>query len=219
MQMQVQKIIALLACSALLSGCFQNKNLQSELSITIKDLTEPTITLKQKSYTITEGDSFKIDDCYSVTDNITKDPSVSIDKGGFDNKKVGDYTIKITATDESGNSVSDSFTVEVKEKPKPTPAPTPEATPEVKKNNKATSSNSNSASSNSSSQQNVTVPTVPQEQTETNKDSEETYSEPVTKTDGPYEDANACQSAARSHGALSYKCYDQNGQTYLEWEE
>ena len=141
-----------------LTAC-SSSNSVSALDVTIKDLTAPTITIEKKSYSITEGDSFKIEDCYSVSDNLTKEPTVKIDDDGFNNKKVGTYTIKITATDESENATEDSFTVEVKEKPKPTPTPTPtpEATPEVKENNvqsnsQASTNNSQSSSNESSNQ-------------------------------------------------------------------
>ena len=218
-----KKVRYLLCLSTFLTACSSGASI-SALDITIKDLTAPTITIKKKTYSITEGDSFKIQDCYSVSDNLTEKPTIDIDEGGFSNKKAGTYTIKITATDESGNTAEDSFKVEVKEKPKPTPTPTP--TPEETKNNNS-SSNSNSSTekqssqkSNSSPTQQETQPQVQQqEQSQQNTTVNDSYSEPTTKTDGPYEDANACRSAARSRGAISYKCYDENGQTFLEWEE
>ena len=154
-----KKVRYLLCLSTFLTACSSGASI-SALDITIKDLTAPTITIKKKTYSITEGDSFKIQDCYSVFDNLTEKPTVDIDEGGFSNKKAGTYTIKITATDESGNTAEDSFKVEVKEKPKPTPTPTPtlKETPEAKENSN-TQSNANSDSSysqsnNSSSSQN-----------------------------------------------------------------
>ena len=154
-----KKVRYLLCLSTFLTACSSGASI-SALDITIKDLTAPTITIKKKTYSITEGDSFKIQDCYSVFDNLTEKPTVDIDEGGFSNKKAGTYTIKITATDESGNTAEDSFKVEVKEKPKPTPTPTPtlKKTPEAKENSN-TQSNANSDSSysqsnNSSSSQN-----------------------------------------------------------------
>ena len=154
-----KKVRYLLCLSTFLTACSSGASI-SALDITIKDLTAPTITIKKKTYSITEGDSFKIQDCYSVFDNLTEKPTVDIDEGGFSNKKAGTYTIKITATDESGNTAEDSFKVEVKEKPKPTPTATPtlKETPEAKENSN-TQSNANSDSSysqsnNSSSSQN-----------------------------------------------------------------
>ena len=156
-----KKVRYLLCLSTFLTACSSGASI-SALDITIKDLTAPTITIKKKTYSITEGDSFKIQDCYSVSDNLTEKPTIDIDEGEFSNKKAGTYTIKITATDESGNTAEDSFKVEVKEKPKPTPTPTP--TPTLKetseaKENSNTQSNANSDSSysqsnNSSSSQN-----------------------------------------------------------------
>ena len=154
-----KKVRYLLCLSTFLTACSSGASI-SALDITIKDLTAPTITIKKKTYSITEGDSFKIQDCYSVSDNLTEKPTIDIDEGEFSNKKAGTYTIKITATDESGNTAEDSFKVEVKEKPKPTPTPTPtlKETPEAKENSN-TQSNANSDSSysqsnNSSSSQN-----------------------------------------------------------------
>ena len=154
-----KKVRYLLCLSTFLTACSSGASI-SALDITIKDLTAPTITIKKKTYSITEGDSFKIQDCYSVSDNLTEKPTIDIDEGEFSNKKAGTYTIKITATDESGNTAEDSFKVEVKEKPKPTPTPTPtlKKTPEAKENSN-TQSNANSDSSysqsnNSSSSQN-----------------------------------------------------------------
>ena len=224
MQKQARKIIILLVCCFVLTSCSNSESHQANVSITIKDLTAPTITIKKKSYSITEGDSFKIEDCYSVSDNLTKESTVEIDDGGFSNKKAGTYTIKITTTDESENVTEDSFTVEVKEKPKPTPTPTPtpEATPEVKKSNNSSTNNNQSSGQSQQPAQQDTSTQPQQEQSQQNSSSSaeiNTYTEPSTKTDGPYEDANACRTAARSKGALSYRCYDQNGQTYLEWEE
>ena len=154
-----KKVRYLLCLSTFLTACSSGTSI-SALDITIKDLTAPTITIKKKTYSITEGDSFKIQDCYSVSDNLTEKPTIDIDEGEFSNKKAGTYTIKITATDESGNTAEDSFKVEVKEKPKPTPTPTPtlKETSEAKENSN-TQSNANSDSSysqsnNSSSSQN-----------------------------------------------------------------
>lgn len=141
----------ILCLCAFLVAC-SSSNSASALDITIKDLTAPEITVNKKTYSITEGDSFDINDCYSVSDNLTKEPTVEIDDGGFNNKKAGTYTIKITATDESGNVTEDSFTVEVKEKPKPTPTPTPtpEATTEAKQSQQNSITNSQQEQSTTS---------------------------------------------------------------------
>ena len=222
--------VILPVCLSVLLGCTTSNDSQDMLSITIKDLTAPTIAIQKKSYSITEGDSFDIDDCYSVSDNMTDTPTVVVEDNGFNNTKIGTYKIKITATDDDGNETTDSFTVEVKEKPKPTPTPTVEAKQEQKDNTNSSINSSSARSSNNKSNQSTTVQqTVPssqdassqsQEQSSTNDATDaSSNNETTTYTDGPYEDANACRTAARSKGAFSYRCYDQNGQTYLEWEE
>lgn len=153
-------IVSLLFCTS----CSSSTGGDS-VSVTVKDLTQPTITISKRIYEITEGDVFEIDDCFTVSDNVTKDPTIVIDDDAFDSKKAGEYKITITATDEAGNETEDSFTVVVKEKTKPTPTPTP--TPESKTETKTNaSSNSNSGASDSSSNQQ----TQPSQNTTTSND-------------------------------------------------
>lgn len=115
--MEKEKIVCL-SLLLLLSGCGSNTSDEETVKITIKDMTPPVITILKKKSEITEGDNFKLEDCYKVTDNQTKKPEVTLDKGGFDNIKAGTYTIKITAKDNDKNTSVDKFTVTVKAKPK-----------------------------------------------------------------------------------------------------
>lgn len=85
------------------------------------DTTPPTITLKHKSLTITEGESFKAEDyLVDVSDNSFDKVDVAIqDNTNVD--KAGTYEVAYIAVDESKNKTEEILKVTVKAKPKPPP--------------------------------------------------------------------------------------------------
>lgn len=117
----MRKILIFLFCITLL-GCFKNDT-SEHIEISVKDLTAPTITIKNKNITITEGDKFNIDEYYSVTDNMDSSPKITVDDS-YKTDTPGKYKITITATDADGNETSGVITLTVKEKEKPKPVQT-----------------------------------------------------------------------------------------------
>ena len=225
--MQHRKTIGLLLVS-LLFGCSRPEASNESIVITVVDKTAPVIKILKKNYEITEGDKFKIANCYKVTDNITKEPDVEISDSRFSTSKPGTYKITVTAKDEAGNQASDTFTVVVKAKPKPKPTPTP--TPEVR--NEKPASNSNRGTNNqqthsnggNSGNQTVQPPSNPapvQPDPAPVQPAEPAVpEEPVTSMhhSGPYADMDACRVAARNNGAISYSCTPADDGVYLDAE-
>lgn len=139
-------IFLLVGCSTE-SASKQTKEKENEISINIKDLTAPTIQLKQEEVSLEIGDTFSLSDyLIKVYDNY--DPKIKYKTtGSVDTSLAGTYTIKITAKDTAGNASNKKIVVTVKEKEKD---PVMEET-NHSSNNK--SSSSNSQSSNSASTQ------------------------------------------------------------------
>lgn len=83
--------------------------------ITIQDTEKPVITgVSNKE--IIEGNEINLLEGISATDNVDGEIEVKIE-GSVDNTKPGEYTIKVTATDKSGNTQEETFIVTVKQKP------------------------------------------------------------------------------------------------------
>lgn len=142
-------ISVLLIFGMLFSGC-SKINTKERVVITVIDKSAPKIKILKKATTITEGDEFNIDKCFQVEDNVTKEPDIQIENGGFDSNKPGSYKITVTATDEAGNVTSATFKVTVDKKPEPEPEPEPEpVTPPS--NNNSWNENSDNGNNNSSS--------------------------------------------------------------------
>ena len=90
---------------------------EKSIEIKIEDTEKPVITgVSNKEITV--GDTIDLSSGITATDNIDGNLQVTID-GTVDNTKAGEYSIKVIATDKSGNSETATFTVTVKEKPKP----------------------------------------------------------------------------------------------------
>lgn len=79
----------------------------------VKDTIGPVITAKDIS--ITKGSSINIKDKVSCVDAVDGKVECTID-GKYDNNKVGSYTIKVSAKDESKNTSSKTIKLNVKEK-------------------------------------------------------------------------------------------------------
>ena len=81
---------------------------QQSYEFYVSDSTAPTISYKKEStVTVDYGSQFNYSDYIKVTDNFDKKvTSIDVD-GTVNTKKVGETTLKITATDSSGNQSQD----------------------------------------------------------------------------------------------------------------
>lgn len=87
----------------------------NEISITVKDLTPPTIKLKQEEVSLEIGDTFSLSDyLIEVYDNLDKKIDYKV-SGSADTSKAGTYSIKISAKDSAGNASNKKIIVIVKE--------------------------------------------------------------------------------------------------------
>jgi len=90
-----------------------------DVAITIKDVVAPTIEVVSKtievSYEYILGVNSLIQRAFTITDDYTSNPTITIVEDGYtDNSRtVGTYTVKIKATDGASNSSEESFTIKV----------------------------------------------------------------------------------------------------------
>ncbi len=104
-----------------------------EVDIQYKDTLAPTLNLSRSSLEVQEGGKFDPSKYIEVLeDNDFVEPKLSIDNS-VNLNKVGKYNVVYTASDASGNTVSETLVVNVTEKPKPK-----EVAPVVKKNTATT---------------------------------------------------------------------------------
>jgi cell wall-associated NlpC family hydrolase len=82
----------------------------------VSDSEAPNISYKKGStVTVDYGSKFSYSDYVNITDNFDKKvASIKVD-GNVDTKKIGSTTLKLTATDSSGNESSKTLTVDVKD--------------------------------------------------------------------------------------------------------
>lgn len=90
-------------------------NSEKTKEILIEDKEKPKIE-GVSNREITVGEQINLQDGITATDNVDGNIEVKIE-GSVDNNKAGEYTIKVSATDKSGNTEESSFKVTVKEKP------------------------------------------------------------------------------------------------------
>ncbi len=108
-----------------------NDTVEQTAKVTVEDTKYPEIKIKKDTITIKEGDSFNastniesVSDC--IDGEIKKADTADIRKNGYfiksnvNNKKVGSYSVDITAYDKNGNNATKSYAVTVKEKQKAT---------------------------------------------------------------------------------------------------
>lgn len=115
------------------------KKQEETFKVIIKDTKAPIFTKYEDKISLIQ-DSEDVDLTKYFTAEDLSDVILSIE-GNFDISKIGEYNIKVVATDKSGNKTIKDFVAEVKEKEK-TPS-----TPSVSNNNKNTS-NTNSSGNN-----------------------------------------------------------------------
>ena len=86
----------------------------------VGDHTAPEMNLKNGNITVNYGDNFDINNYVDVKDNYDAQPTVSVE-GTVDTKKMdGTQSIKVTATDESGNKTENTYDVTVADMAAPT---------------------------------------------------------------------------------------------------
>ncbi len=106
----------------------KDKEIETEITVEVKDTKKPVIKLKKEKVEITAGDKFDAaSNIESVTDLVDGDLKKSEDKKLTKNgylitsdvnaKKAGSYTVKVTAYDVNGNKAESSYKVTVKKKP------------------------------------------------------------------------------------------------------
>lgn len=126
-------ITLFLIASSLLTGCSARQQTSSVVERTVdntkKDTTKPVIEFKASSVTVVIGNDYKItDNIKSVTDDtdgalqeVDKDKIkdgeayYTIDDSAVDFNKAGEYEVKVTAKDSSGNTATNSFKLTMKE--------------------------------------------------------------------------------------------------------
>lgn len=105
-----------------------DKTSEEKIKIQVKDTANPEIKFKKDAIELTEGDKFDpASNIESVKDpidgDIKKSDDEKITKNGYiiasdvNNKKAGNYTVKVTAYDVNGNKAEKSYKVTVKAKP------------------------------------------------------------------------------------------------------
>lgn len=75
-------------------------------SVVVKDIKSPTLTLKSKTYEITAGEKFDIDnvEIKTLKDNLTPKKKIKLELDGeYSTEKEGQYDLKIAASDEKNN--------------------------------------------------------------------------------------------------------------------
>ena len=106
----------------------KDKEIETEITLEVKDTKKPVIKLKKEKVEITAGDKFDAaSNIESVKDLVDGDLKKSEDKKLTKNgylitsdvnvKKAGSYTVKVTAYDVNGNKAESSYKVTVKKKP------------------------------------------------------------------------------------------------------
>lgn len=115
------------------------KKQEETFKVIIKDTKAPIFTKYEDKISLIQ-DSEDVDlTKYFIAEDLS-DVILSVE-GSFDISKVGEYNLKMIATDKSGNKTKKDFIVEVKEKEKIPP------TPSISNNNKNTSNTNSSGNS------------------------------------------------------------------------
>ena len=92
------------------------KIIESEL--TVKEDKEPPVIVGAKNKTVYLGEAVTYRTGISIQDNKDSDLSFTVDTSKVNLSKSGKYEAIYKAVDKSGNTVSKTITIEVKEKPK-----------------------------------------------------------------------------------------------------
>lgn len=209
---------AALAALLLLFGCGSGSSgaQKEKLTITVQDMTAPVITVKKSSVELTVGDSFDITSYYTVSDNMTKKPTVTYSGDTVNTKKAGTYHVTIEAADEAGCKAAAKITVTVKEKAAPTPTPTPTPTPDASSSQNQNTQSSSGSSSSSGSYSSGSSSRAVQPQAQPSQPQTQTRQAPASQSQSndSQESANIEKQYTQSDGATgqSVFSYDQAGE-------
>lgn len=92
-----------------------NDSVKDTIEITVVDKKAPKFANFKDAVEVDEGDTdFSLKDAFEATDDSKV--SITVDKGNFDVNKAGEYKIKVTAKDSSGNKTTKKATVKVVQK-------------------------------------------------------------------------------------------------------
>ena len=92
-----------------------NESVEDTIEITVVDKKAPKFVDFKDVVEVDEGDTdFSLKDAFEAKDDSKV--SISVDKGNFNVNKKGEYKIKVTAKDSSGNKITKKATVKVVQK-------------------------------------------------------------------------------------------------------
>ena len=88
---------------------------EKTLNLTVADTEAPTITFSRNNFSVKMGDTVNVADYVSVSDNLDQDigSKVTYSANTVDTSSEGKQTITVSATDEAGNTTTETFTVTV----------------------------------------------------------------------------------------------------------
>jgi hypothetical protein len=91
------------------------KQTKLSVTLTVKEDKEPPVIHGARDLTVTIGDAISYKKGVTVTDNMDKKPSLTVDNSQVNLKKAGSYTVTYIAADQSGNKAKKTIQVQVKE--------------------------------------------------------------------------------------------------------
>lgn len=143
---------------------FTYSNEEKALKLKVVDTTKPVFEVFNKKIEVEEDTKeIKWADYFQATD--LTEVTLDVDDSELKLNKAGKYSISVTATDTSGNSITKKATVTVTAKPEPTPVPKQNtSSSSSSSSSNRTYSNSNSSSSSQSSTQTYQAPAQQQVQ-------------------------------------------------------
>lgn len=101
-------------------------DLETPFVLKVKDTTAPEFTKFEESISLSEGESFNIDDYFTAEDLSEVEIKT---EGDYDVNKAGTYNIKVIAKDESGNESTKDLSIVINA-PEPEPQTTPQPEPQ-----------------------------------------------------------------------------------------
>lgn len=90
------------------------KDVKKNYIVKVSDHEPPELSLKEQTVTLYQNDEFNSDSYIDCSDNSGEKIEVDADESELDMSKAGEYTVKYSATDSSGNCSRDEIKVIVK---------------------------------------------------------------------------------------------------------